>query len=44
MSEIWDSREQLEAFGETMTPILEDVGAEFARPLGIFEVHNLITR
>jgi hypothetical protein len=44
VSEIWDSREQLEAFGATMMPILEEVGVEFAGPPEIFEVHNLITR
>jgi hypothetical protein len=44
VSEIWDSREQLEAFGATMMPILEDVGVEFAGPPEIFEVHNLIAR
>jgi len=27
-----------------MTPILDDVGVEFAGPPEIFEVHNLITR
>jgi hypothetical protein len=44
VSEIWDSREQLEAFGATMMPILEEVGVEFAGPPEIFEVHNLVAR
>jgi hypothetical protein len=44
VSEIWDSREQLEAFGATLMPILEDLGVEFAGPPEIFEVHNLVTR
>ncbi|HLF00075.1 MAG TPA: hypothetical protein VI540_09275 [Gaiellaceae bacterium] len=44
VSEIWDSREQLEAFGERLMPILADVGIEFAGDPEIFEVHNIIKR
>jgi hypothetical protein len=44
VSEIWDSREQLEAFGERMMPVLTDVGIEFSAAPEIFEVHNLISR
>jgi hypothetical protein len=44
VSEIWDSREQLEAFGERLMPILADVGIEFAGAPEIFEVHNIIKR
>ena len=44
VSEIWDSREQLDAFGATMMPILQEVGVEFAGPPEVFEVHNLVTR
>ena len=44
VSEIWDSREQLEAFGEQLMPILADVGIEFAGEPEIFEVHNLVRR
>lgn len=44
VSEIWDSREQLEAFGEQLMPILADVGIEFAGDPEIFEVHNILER
>ena len=44
VSEIWDSREQLEAFGERLMPILADVGIQFAREPDVFEVHNSIRR
>jgi hypothetical protein len=42
VSEIWDSQEQLEAFGEQLMPILADVGIEFSAEPEIFEVHNLV--
>ena len=44
VSEIWDSREQLEAFGEKLMPILADTGIEFSGDPEIFEVHNIIKR
>ena len=44
VSEIWDSQEQLQAFGERLMPILEDVGIEFSGPPEVFEVQNLIER
>ena len=44
VSEIWDSREQLGAFGERLMPILADVGIEFAGDPEIFEIHNIIKR
>ena len=44
VSEIWDSREQMQAFGERLMPILADVGIEFSGDPEIFEVHNLIKR
>lgn len=44
VSEIWDSREQLEAYGERLMPILAASGIEFAGEPEIFEVHNLIKR
>jgi len=30
VSEIWDSEEQLRAFGERLMPILDEVGIEFS--------------
>jgi hypothetical protein len=44
VSEIWDSREQLQAFGERMMPILTEVGIELAGEPEIFDVHNAIKR
>lgn len=44
VSEIWDSREQLESFGERLMPILTDVGIEFSGEPEIFEVHNIVRR
>ncbi|MFL5892016.1 MAG: hypothetical protein E6G49_04310 [Actinobacteria bacterium] len=43
VSEIWDSREKWEAFGERLMPILADVGIEPGEP-EVFEVHNIIRR
>ena len=44
VSEIWDSREQFEAFGEHLMPLLADVGIGFSAEPEIFEVHNMVTR
>ena len=44
ISEIWNSEEQLQAFGERLMPILSDVGIEFSGPPDIFEAHNVVTR
>ena len=44
VSEIWDSREQLQAYGEKLMPLLAGVGIEFAGEPEIFEVHNLVKR
>ncbi len=41
VSEIWASREQLQAYGESLMPILTDVGIEFSGEPEVFEVHNL---
>jgi hypothetical protein len=43
VSEIWDSREQFDAFGERLMPVLEDVGIEPGRP-ELLEIHNIIKR
>jgi hypothetical protein len=43
VSEIWDSREQLEAFGERLMPILSEIGIEAGEP-EILEVHNIVRR
>jgi hypothetical protein len=41
VSEIWDSREQWEAYGERLMPLLAEVGIEPGEP-EVFEVHNII--
>jgi hypothetical protein len=43
VSEIWDSREQLDAFGERLMPVLADVGIEAGEP-EIIEIHNIVKR
>jgi len=44
VSEVWDSREQLEVFGERLMPLLADIGIEFSGPPEILEVHNIVRR
>jgi hypothetical protein len=44
VSEIWDSREQLEATFERLMPILKDVGIEFSDKPEVLEIHNIIKR
>jgi hypothetical protein len=44
VSEIWDSQEQFDAFGEKLMPILADVGIQFSGAPEVFEVHNIIKR
>jgi len=43
VSEIWDSREQWQAFGERLMPVLAEVGIQPGDP-DVFEVHNLVRR
>jgi len=43
VSEIWDSREQLDAFGERLMPVLSDVGIDPGEP-EVLEIHNIIRR
>ena len=44
--EIWDSREQFEAFGERLRqlPVLAELGIEFSAPPEILEVHRMVKR
>jgi hypothetical protein len=44
VSEVWDSREQLEAFGQRVMPLLNDVALEHSGAPEIFDVHNIIRR
>ena len=44
VSEIWDSKEQLEAFGQRLMPILTEGGVELSGPPEVVEVHNIVKR
>jgi hypothetical protein len=44
VSEIWDSKEQFEAFGKRLMPILDENGVELAGPPEVLEIHNIIRR
>ncbi len=44
VSEVWDSQEQLEAFGKDLMPILQDVGIQFSGEPEVYEVHNAVRR
>jgi hypothetical protein len=44
VSEIWDSREQFDAFGEHLMPVLKDVGIELSGEPEMLEIHNIIKR
>jgi hypothetical protein len=41
VSQVWDTQEHLEAFGERLKPILAEVGIEPGQP-EIVPVHNII--
>lgn len=43
VSEIWDSREQMDAFGERLMPVLADVGIDPGEP-ELLDVHNIVRR
>ena len=44
VSEIWDSVEQLQAYGEVLMPILADAGIQFSAEPEVFEVYNIVKR
>jgi len=44
VSEVWDSREQFDAFGERLMPVLKDVGIELAGEPETREIHNIVKR
>jgi hypothetical protein len=41
VSEIWESPEQLRAFGDQLFPVLNEVGVQVAGEPEVFEVHEL---
>jgi hypothetical protein len=44
VDEVWDSREQFDAFGERLMPVLNDVGVELSGEPEMVEIHNIIKR
>ena len=43
VSEVWDSEEKFQAFGEHLMPVLADVGIEIREPESL-PVHHLVKR
>ncbi len=43
VSEIWDSQEQFDAYGELLMPLLADVGIDPGEP-EFHEIHNIVKR
>ena len=43
VSEIWDSQEQLAAFGEKLLPVLSEIGIEPGEP-ELIQIHNVVKR
>ena len=43
VSEIWDSKEQFEAFGQKLMPLLSDIGIEPGEP-ELLDIHNIVKR
>jgi hypothetical protein len=39
--DIWESQDQFEAFGQTLIPILSELGVDPGQPMAA-EVHNVI--
>jgi hypothetical protein len=44
VSEIWDSQEQFDAFGERLMPVLKEVGIELSGEPEMLEIHNIVKR
>jgi len=44
VSEIWDSREQFDAFAQRLMSLHDEVGIELAGEPEIVEIHNVIKR
>jgi hypothetical protein len=44
VSEVWDSRESLEAYGGKVFPIMNEVGIEMASEPEVFEVQYMVKR
>lgn len=44
VSEIWDSREQFDAFGKRLMPVLSDVGIVLSGDPDILPIHKIVKR
>ena len=44
VSEVWDSREQWEAFSEKLIPVLQDAGVQFGGEPQVIEIHKVEKR
>ncbi|MGA8297433.1 MAG: hypothetical protein WB770_10355 [Acidimicrobiales bacterium] len=44
VSEIWDSTEQFEAFGQRLMPILAESDIKLAGPPEVIDIHNIVKR
>jgi len=44
VSEVWDSKEQFDAFGKRLMPLLEEAGIELSGPPELIEIHNIEKR
>ena len=42
VSEVWESQEKMNAYGEKLMPLLADVGIEFSGQPEILNVHNIV--
>ena len=44
VSEIWESQEHFNAWGERLMPVLVEAGVDLPSQPEVFEVHNIIRR
>jgi hypothetical protein len=44
VSEVWDSKEQFDAFGKRLMPLLQKAGIEFEGPPELIEIQNIEKR
>jgi len=44
VSEIWESQEHFNAWGERLVPVLTELGVDLPNEPEVFEVHNIIRR
>ena len=44
VSEVWESQEQFNAWGDRLMPVLAEVGVDLPSQPEVFEVHNIIKR